>query len=110
MSELSIMEFGLFDPAKSDERLATYSSLDYPSVDANFANVGETGHNSKNGLNKSHCEIPPNSDILSNSISLVNGQKVGTVRIRTRVSSGHSKGDFSSLPPEPQLGNVEYKL
>lgn len=37
-------------------------------------------------------------------------KKIGTVRIRTRVSSAHSEGDFSSLPPEPQQGNVEYKL
>merc|ERR1719495_2952582 len=35
---------------------------------------------------------------------------VGTVWVRTRVSSSHSEGDFTSLPPEPQQGNVEYKL
>ena len=35
---------------------------------------------------------------------------VGTVRIRTRMHSSHSEGDFSSLPPEPQQGNIEYKL
>ncbi len=29
---------------------------------------------------------------------------------RTRMASSHSEGDFSSLPPEPQQGNVEYKL
>jgi GTPase len=46
----------------------------------------------------------------SDLTSLVKGQKIGTVRIRTRVSSAHSEGDFSSLPPEPQQGNVEYKL
>ena len=26
------------------------------------------------------------------------------------MASAHSEGDFSSLPPEPQQGNVEYKL
>ena len=35
---------------------------------------------------------------------------IGTVRIRTRIKSSHSEGDFSSLPPEPQQGNIEYKL
>ena len=35
---------------------------------------------------------------------------VGTVRVRTRIRSSHSEGDFNSLPPEPQQGNVEYKL
>ena len=30
--------------------------------------------------------------------------------IRTRMASSHSEGDFSSLPPEPQQGNIEYKL
>ncbi len=32
------------------------------------------------------------------------------VRIRSRLASSHSEGDFSWLPPEPQTGNVEYKL
>ena len=41
---------------------------------------------------------------------LVESDPVGTVRVRTRVSSSHSEGDFTSLPPEPQQGNVEYKL
>ena len=35
---------------------------------------------------------------------------LGTVRVRTRIRSSHSEGDFNSLPPEPQQGNVEYKL
>merc|ERR1719495_2608702 len=35
---------------------------------------------------------------------------VGTVWVRTRIRSSHSEGDFHSLPPEPQQGNVEYKL
>ena len=35
---------------------------------------------------------------------------IGTVRIRTRIKSSHSEGDFCSLPPEPQQGNIEYKL
>ncbi len=26
------------------------------------------------------------------------------------MASAHSEGDFSSLPPEPQQGNIEYKL
>merc|ERR1719188_1945175 len=29
---------------------------------------------------------------------------------KTRIRSSHSEGDFSSLPPEPQQGNIEYKL
>ena len=37
-------------------------------------------------------------------------QAVGTVWVRTRIRSSHSEGDFNSLPPEPQMGNVEYKL
>ena len=37
-------------------------------------------------------------------------QLLGTVRVRTRIRSSHSEGDFNSLPPEPQQGNVEYKL
>ena len=37
-------------------------------------------------------------------------QAVGTVWVRTRIRSSHSEGDFHSLPPEPQMGNVEYKL
>jgi GTPase len=35
---------------------------------------------------------------------------IGTVRVRTRMISSLSEGDFNSLPPEPQMGNVEYKL
>merc|ERR1719411_2536736 len=35
---------------------------------------------------------------------------IGTVRVRTRIRSSLSEGDFNSLPPEPQQGNVEYKL
>ena len=35
---------------------------------------------------------------------------VGTVWVRTRIRSSHSEGDFNSLPPEPQQGNIEYKL
>jgi len=30
--------------------------------------------------------------------------------IRTRIHSSYSEGDFMSLPPEPQQGNIEYKL
>ena len=72
--------------------------------------VGETGTNLGNGLSDIHREMPPRSMTTSDLTSLVKGQKIGTVRIRTRVSSAHSEGDFSSLPPEPQQGNVEYKL
>ena len=37
------MEFGLFDPAKSDERLTTYSSLDDPCVNVNVDNTVVSG-------------------------------------------------------------------
>ena len=48
-----------------------------------------------------HREMPPRSMTTSDLTTMVKGKKIGTVRTRTRVSSGHSKGDFSSLPPEP---------
>ena len=55
--------------------------------------------------------MPPRSRTTSDLTSLVSGEKVGTVRVVTRVTSAHSEGDFlTSLPPEPQQGNVEYKL
>ena len=44
--------------------------------------------------------------MLINCIILISG----TVRVRTRIRSSLSEGDFNSLPPEPQQGNVEYKL
>ena len=47
---------------------------------------------------------------MSDLSKLVKSDPIGTVRVRTRVSSSHSEGDFTSLPPEPQQGNVEYKL
>ena len=57
-----------------------------------------------------HREMPSRSMTTSDLTSLVKGKKIGTVRVRTRVTSAHSEGDFSCLPPEPQQGNVEYKL
>ena len=44
--------------------------------------------------------------MLINCIILISG----TVRVRTRIRSSLSERDFNSLPPEPQQGNVEYKL
>jgi len=61
--------------------------------------------------------LPPRSkttlDLCSNfkaSSDEMANLAVGTVRVRTRIRSSHSEGDFNSLPPEPQQGNVEYKL
>ena len=54
--------------------------------------------------------MPSRSLTTSDLSKLVQSDPVGTMRVRTRVSSSHSEGDFTSLPPEPQQGNVEYKL
>lgn len=80
----SFLGLGLFDPSTSDEPV----SLDEP--------------------------IPSASGFIRSktSLDLKHADPVGTVRVRTRLASSHSASDFrgSVLPPEPQMGNVEYKL
>lgn len=71
---------------------------------------GDSGNKLGPGYIEVNRDMPPRSMTTSDLTSLVEGQKIGTVRVRTRVSSAHSEGDFSSLPPEPQQGNIEYKL
>merc|ERR1711962_1380971 len=71
---------------------------------------GDSGKKIGPGFIEPNREMPPRSMTTSDLTSLVEGEKIGTVRVRTRVSSSHSEGDFTSLPPEPQQGNVEYKL
>lgn len=58
---------------------------------------------------RSKTTLDLSSHFRASSVEMAN-MAVGTVRIRTRIRSSHSEGDFNSLPPEPQQGNVEYKL
>ncbi len=78
----------LFDPSCSDEPVASATSLeDLPSA----SSVLEQSR-------------PPRSLTSIDLASRMRQDKdpVGTVKIRTRMASAHSEGDFSSLPPEPQ--------
>ena len=87
---MAFLGLGLFDPMTSDEPV----DLDElcPSASA-FASPARPPVRSRTSVDLRAAKDP-----------------IGTVRIRTRIKSSHSEGDFSSLPPEPQQGNIEYKL
>lgn len=96
---------GLFDPSTSDEP-----------VDLDSLCPSALLERPKKAQVRPSAQMPPRSktsmDLKSvgSESNKENKDPIGTVRIRTRMASSHSEGDFSSLPPEPQQGNIEYKL
>eukprot|EP00095_Tigriopus_kingsejongensis_P000675 maker-scaffold340_size202118-snap-gene-1.21 protein:Tk00675 transcript:maker-scaffold340_size202118-snap-gene-1.21-mRNA-1 annotation:"gtp-binding protein 2" len=53
---------------------------------------------------------PPTRAHTTLDLGRLRDQPIGSFHIRTRMHSSHSEGDFTSLPPEPQQGHIEYKL
>ncbi|XP_059096502.1 GTP-binding protein 2-like isoform X2 [Tigriopus californicus] len=90
--------FDLFDPGTSDEP-ASWDDLGCLSASAFLAQSKPV----------SRRVLPPRSKTAID-LTHLKTQPIGTFRIRTRMHSSHSEGDFTSLPPEPQQGNIEYKL
>ena len=90
---MAFLGLGLFDPMTSDEPV----DLDELCPSAASALSARPPVRSRTSV-----DLRPPRAVASDPI--------GTVRIRTRIKSSHSEGDFSSLPPEPQQGNIEYKL
>ena len=111
----------LFDPSASDEPATSTDDSDL------LLSASE--------LEQRERKIPPRSKTAVDLRAEASKYPIGTVRIRcveialpkqrmerddnmfimipfprTRMASAHSEGDFSSLPPEPQQGNIEYKL
>jgi len=108
----AFLGMGLFDPNEADEPLGFSDDLDdytFDSLEAKTSGA-RVGSASKLTEPKEIPKVPSRSLTTSDLSKLVESDPVGTVRVRTRVSSSHSEGDFTSLPPEPQQGNVEYKL
>lgn len=95
---------GLFDPSLSDEPVAENDH------DLELASASAVLLNSKAASKR--ATMPPRSKTVANLAVPYEPSKwkVGTIVVRTRLHSSHSEGDFHSLPPEPQQGNVEYKL
>jgi len=121
----------LFDPSLTDEPVEDLEDLDeLLSASALLDNKKSNGtnQNHQNGNSKTpkttkrifpNNKLPPRSKTTldlsthytcpASSAEMAN-LAIGTVWVRTRIRSSHSEGDFHSLPPEPQMGNVEYKL
>ena len=96
----SFCAMDLFDPSNSDEPVV--DDLDALTSASSFL---------ESKTNK--AKMPPRSKTSADFRQLHSGvdkMEIGAVRVRTRIASSHSEGDFSSLPPEPQQGNIEYKL
>ena len=98
---------GLFDPSTSDEPVDLDSLC--PSASALMDSRRPAA---KKRASAGSGAMPQRSktSVDLKSSNKENKDPIGTVRIRTRMASSHSEGDFSSLPPEPQQGNIEYKL
>jgi len=116
----SFLGLGLFDPDEADEPVGFSDNLDDYTFDSIEGATKSSKHASSrpkpvpehtaNVLDFEVPKVPSRSLTMSDLSKLVKSDPIGTVRVRTRVSSSHSEGDFTSLPPEPQQGNVEYKL
>jgi len=113
----SFLGLGLFDPDAADEPTSAGMFSDNLD-DYTFDSIETRKATSPSSLSAAATPIPirevpkvPSRSLTTSDLSkLVQSDPVGTMRVRTRVSSSHSEGDFTSLPPEPQQGNVEYKL
>ena len=113
----------LFDPAAADEpvledldELLSASALleksqNLPKKTVSFDNKDEypPPHKVRALPPRSKTSIDLSSHFRNSAAEMAN-KEVGFVRVRTRIRSSYSEGDFNSLPPEPQMGNVEYKL
>lgn len=102
VEKMSFLGLGLFDPMTSDE------PVDFE-LDDFCPSASEMGKLKT----LSTASRPPVRSKTSVDLKAADDTKpypIGTVRIKTRIKSSHSEGDFSSLPPEPQMGNIEYKL
>ena len=110
----------LFDPSVADEpvmedldELLSASALLENNKNNATANINsKTPKTTKRTLpprSKTTLDLSAHYTCPASSAEMAN-LAVGTVWVRTRIRSSHSEGDFHSLPPEPQQGNVEYKL
>ena len=91
----------LFDPDTSDEPV---------DLDDLCPSASSVLMDSKKTSSKKQMPTRSKTSVDLKGSNKENKDPIGTVRIRTRMASSHSEGDFSSLPPEPQMGHIEYKL
>ena len=97
---MAFLGLGLFDPMTSDE------PVDLDDLCPSAASALSSPPASARPPVRSRTSV----DLRPRAATTHGKDPIGTVRIRTRIKSSHSEGDFSSLPPEPQQGNIEYKL
>ena len=100
IDKMAFLGLGLFDPMTSDE------PVDLDDLCPSASSALSSSPASARPPVRSRTSV----DLRPRAATTHGKDPIGTVRIRTRIKSSHSEGDFSSLPPEPQQGNIEYKL
>ena len=88
----------LFDPNASDEPVSLDDLL--PSASAFIDS--RPRKNNLGPRSKTDVDLKVKVKVTKDDPEITENDPVGTIRVRTRMASSHSEGDFTSLPPEPQ--------
>jgi len=112
----SFEAFGLFDPNEQDEELDEdlfLSASEMLEKKKKSSNKSATGGISRSktdvDLKRTKSGIPRSSTCLELKKVAKNDKGVRVVG-RSRTFSAPVDDDYNYLPPEPQMGNIEYKL
>lgn len=97
--------FGLFDPATSDEPIMDDLD-DLLSASAFLEKRPKKAAKTAMMPPRSRTTLDLSAQFRFSSAEMAN-LAIGTVRVRTRIRSSLSEGDFHSLPPEPQQGIIK---
>ena len=109
----SFEAFGLFDPADQDEEvdedmfLSASELLEKNKKKSQAAKIPRS--NTDLNLKKTNPAVPRSSTCLDLKKTVREGKGMRGVG-RSRTFSAPVDDDYTYLPPEPQMGNIEYKL
>jgi len=109
----SFEAFGLFDPTEQDEEIDEDMFLSASELLEKKKKKGGGGmvprSNTELNLKRSSTAVPRSSTCLDLKKTVREGKGMRGVG-RSRTFSAPVDDDYTYLPPEPQMGNIEYKL